>query len=84
MPDSDVPLQILVGQLLLGRTDGLSASGVAAFLLGWSSVLEILRRPDVALPDASQETRQALVELVKTLEQAQRVALSDGDDDADG
>lgn len=83
MPDSDVPLQILVGQLLLGRTEGLSASGVAAFLLGWSSVLEILRRPEIALPDASQETRQALVELVKTLEEAQRVALSDDDDDAD-
>lgn len=80
--ERDVPLETLVGQLLLGRMEGLGASGVAAFLLGWSSALELLRRTDLVLPTADDEVRRALRQLVDTLERAQRAVLEDEPDDA--
>lgn len=80
--EPDVPLQTLLGQLLLGRMEGLGAPGVAAFLLGWSSALELLRRTDVVLPTADGEVRHALQQLVDTLERAQRAVLEDDPDEA--
>lgn len=71
---------MLVQQLLLGRTEGLSGPQLAAFLSGWTSVLELLRRPELCLPDASPEVQEALRALVEQIERAQAEILSDDDE----
>lgn len=70
---------MLVQQLLLGRTEGLSAPQLAAFLSGWTSVLELLRRSELCLPDAPPEVQEALRALVEQIERAQAEILSDDD-----
>ena len=70
---------MLVQQLLLGRTDGLSGPQIAAFLSGWTSVLELLRRPELCLPDAPPEVQEALRTLAEQIERAQAEILSDDD-----
>lgn len=73
---------MLISQLLLGRTEGLSASQLAAFLSGWTSLLDLLKRPELCLPDAAPEVHDALRSLVEQIERAQAEILSDDDDDA--
>ena len=47
----------MVQQLLLGRTEGLPAPQLAAFLSGWTSLLDLLKRPDgVTLADIMSAT----------------------------
>lgn len=70
---------MLVQQLLLGRTEGLSAPQLAAFLSGWTSVLELLRRPELCLPDAPAEVQEALRALAEQIERAQAEILGDDD-----
>lgn len=77
MTESTTPLPILVRQFLLGRTEGLAAPQVAAFISGWTSALELLRRTDLLLPGASQEMRAAMALLLDELDRAQDVALAD-------
>lgn len=72
---------MLIRQLLLGRTDGLSASQLAAFLSGWTSLLDLLKRPELCLPDAAPEVHEALRSLVQQIELAQAEILSDEDED---
>lgn len=72
---------MLVQQLLLGRTDGLSASQLAAFLSGWTSVLDLLKRPELCLPDAAPEVQDALRCLAREIERAQAEILSSDDDE---
>jgi hypothetical protein len=72
-----VPLEILVQQLLLGRLEGLSAPQVAAFLRGWTSALELLRRTDLTLPDASHEVRAAVAAMLARIERVQAHAVND-------
>lgn len=71
---------MLVQQLLLGRTDGLSAPQLAAFLAGWTSLLDLLRRPELCLPDAAPEVHDALRSLAQQIERAQAEILSDEDE----
>ncbi len=75
-----LPLHIVVQQLLLGRTDGLTAPQLAAFLSGWTSLLDLLKRPELCLPGASSEIHAALVELVEQIEDAQTTVLGSDDD----
>lgn len=75
-----LPLHIVVQQLLLGRTEGLSAPQLAAFLSGWTSLLDVLKRPELCLPDAAPEVHSALVELAMQIEDAQAAVLTDDDD----
>lgn len=73
-------LDLLVQELLLARTDGLAPSELAAFVDGWTSLLELLRRTDLTLPAATDETRagiEALVDAVKTAQS--RVLEADAD-----
>ena len=76
-----LPLHIVVQQLLLGRTDGLTAPQLAAFLSGWTSLLDLLKRPELCLPGAPSEVHAALAELVEQIEDAQLTVL-EGDEDA--
>lgn len=71
------PLSLLVRELLLGRVEGLTAPQLAAFVLGWGSMLELLRRTDLTLPDASQEVHDAIAEIVAEVERAQADVLDD-------
>ena len=71
---------MLVQQLLLGRTEGLSAPQLAAFISGWTSLLDLLKRPELCLPDASAEVHAALTELVEAIHRAQEQVLGDDED----
>ncbi|MCA9656833.1 MAG: hypothetical protein KC486_00680 [Myxococcales bacterium] len=71
------PLHILVQQLLLGRTEDLSAPQLAAFVDGWSSLLDLLERTEVCLPDGSPELREGLFALVQRIRRAQEEILDD-------
>lgn len=73
---------MVIRQLLLGRTEGLSAPQLAAFLSGWTSLLDLLKRPELCLPDAAPEVHDALRSLVQQIELAQAEILSDDEDDA--
>lgn len=55
----------------------MSAPQLAAFVDGWTSLLELLKRPEVCMPDAPESERQVLVQLVEDIETAQRRALGD-------
>lgn len=70
-------LSALVKQLLLGRLDGLSGPQVAAFILGWSAMLDLLRRTDLTAPDATEEVRTAIEAVVARIERAQAAALEE-------
>ena len=70
-------LDQLVAQFLLGRVDGLGAPQVAAFVSGWSSALELVRRTDLTIPLASQEVKRAVDRLVEEIERARETALAD-------
>lgn len=74
------PVQRLVEQLLVGRLDGLEARAVAAFLSGWSSALELIRRVDLTMPDASPEVIDSIRRLVSAVERAQCAVVADPDD----
>jgi len=79
-----LPLHIVVQQLLLGRTDGLTAPQLAAFLSGWTSLLDLLKRPELCLPDATPDQRAALTELARRIEAAQATVLGSDDDAPSG
>ncbi len=71
---------MLVQQLLLGRTEGMSPARLAAFIDGWTSLLELLKRPEVYMPAASEAERRAVRALVERVELAQRRALGEDAD----
>lgn len=75
-----LPLHIVVQQLLLGRTEGLPAPQLAAFLSGWTSLLDLLKRPELCLPGATAEVHAALLALVEQIEGAQETVLGSDDD----
>jgi hypothetical protein len=75
--NSPTALDLLVAQFLLGRVDGLGAPQVAAFVSGWSSALELVRRTDLTIPSASQEVKRAVARLVEAIERARETALAD-------
>lgn len=79
MTPSVNPLRDVIRQLLLGRSEDLDARGLAAFLSGWCAALEVVRRLDVALPEASNDVRVALELLLDRIEQARCDALADPD-----
>lgn len=67
----------LVKQFLVGRVDDLDAQGVAAFVSGWTSALELMKRTDLILPDADEAVTDAVVRLVSLIESVQREVLTD-------
>lgn len=75
-----VPLSTLVEQYLLGRTDGLSAPQVAAFISGWSSALEVVRRVDLTHPGSPEETKRVVEAIVDAIEEARRRVLEQDED----
>jgi hypothetical protein len=78
-PTLAIPIARLVAQYLVGRVDGLPAPQVAAFVSGWTSALELVRRTELTLPDAPDVTREEIARLCGAIEQAQRTVLADPD-----
>ncbi len=71
-------LDLLVKELLLARTEGLAPTELAAFVDGWTSLLELLGRTDLTLSEASPEFRSRVEELVAAVRAAQDRVLDDG------
>lgn len=76
----DDPLDVLVRELLLVRTDDLSGPQLAAFVDGWSSLLGLLGRTDLVLPEAPAEVADAVARVVERVRAAQARVLGDDDE----
>ena len=72
-------LELLVKELLLARTDGLEPARLAAFVDGWSSLLELIGRTDLTVPGAPEEVRASIADLVAAIRHAQSRVLDEGD-----
>lgn len=64
----------------MARTEGLSAPALAAFVSGWTSVLELLRRTDLTMAGEDPEVVSAVARVIDRIEAAQLRVL-DRDDD---
>lgn len=78
-PANEAALSLLIRELLLERTTKLDGPTLAAFIDGWTSVLDLLARVDLLLPAAPPELRESLIELVRRIRQLQQDALADDD-----
>ena len=76
MTPAAVPLALLIRQLLLGRCEELDARGVAAFVSGWCTALDVVRRMDLTMPHASPELVTLVERLVDHIDEARRGALA--------
>lgn len=71
------PLDEIIRELLLERTDGLSAPGLAAFIDGWGSLLRVLDRTPLLLPGAPADLVETFEHVVSRIRAAQNRALED-------
>ncbi len=55
----------------------MSPARLAAFLDGWTSLLELLKRPEACMPAAGEAERSVVRALVERIEIAQRRALGE-------
>lgn len=79
-PDSSSPdLRRLVHEHLIERSEGMPPASLAAFVAGFGSALELLRRGDAVLPWVSPERQRWIGELLDAIEAASRAALDDDD-----
>ncbi|MFO0637139.1 MAG: hypothetical protein U0168_30300 [Nannocystaceae bacterium] len=76
------PIALLVRELLLARTEGLSPPQLAAFIQGWTSALELLRRSDLTAPDADAAVHRQVAEVLARIDAVTRDVLGDGDEHA--
>ncbi|MCA9709653.1 MAG: hypothetical protein KDK70_27695 [Myxococcales bacterium] len=74
---SSSDLRRLVREHLLDRSEGLPPPALAAFVSGWGSALELLRRSHAALPWISAQQHQWIAALLDAVEEAARVELDD-------
>jgi len=65
------PLDEIVRELLLERTDGLEAPSLAAFIDGWGSLLRLLDRTSLLIPGAPEELVEAFEQAVARIRAAQ-------------
>ena len=73
------PLRRLVHQLLLGRVSELDPEATLAFVRGWSSAFELMRRTDLTIPEAPPDVKSAVEEIVNAIEAARLRVLGDAD-----
>jgi len=71
------PLRRLVHQLLLGRVSELEPEETLAFVRGWSSAFELMRRTDLTIPEAPADVQSAVAEIVDSIEAARRRVLGE-------
>ena len=73
----DEALERLIMERLIERTDRLSNEALLAFIDGWRSLLEVLSRSDLWLPDVSSEDREVVDRLVARIQLAQTRVLDE-------
>lgn len=74
---SELALRRLVREHLLERSEGMPPASLAAFITGWGSALDMLRRAQAELPWMSAERHRWIVELIDVVEEASRAELED-------
>ncbi len=74
---SSPALRRLVREHLLERSEGMPPASLAAFIAGWGSALQLLRRSHVELPWVSTREQQWIGDLIDTVEEASRAELED-------
>lgn len=70
-------LRRLVAQSLMAHGEDLPAPQLAAYLSGWSSALDLVRRTDLTMPSASDELHRAMASVVAALDAAARSVLDE-------
>ena len=71
------PLDDIIRELLLERTEGLEPPRLAAFIDGWGSLLRLLERSALLLPGAPEELTAAFSGVVTRIREAQDRVLDD-------
>lgn len=61
----------------MAHGEDLPAPQVAAYLSGWSSALELVRRTDLTMPSASEDLHRAVAAVVTALDAAARSVLEE-------
>lgn len=74
---SSPALRRLVREHLLERSEGLPPPSLAAFIAGWGSALQLLRRSHAELPWVSSREHQWIGDLLDAVEQASQAELED-------
>lgn len=64
-------------ELLLHRSEGLDAPQLGAFVDGWSSLLDLVRRSRLLLPQADEGEHALIAELVERIRAATAAALDE-------
>lgn len=70
-------LRRLVREHLLERSDGMSPAALAAFVSGWGSALDLMRRSHAALPWVSAEQQRWIGDLLDAVQAASKAELDD-------
>lgn len=78
------PLVMLVRQLLIGATDELSPSALAAYVAGWTAALDLISRTDLLVPGAEPAVHDVIAAAIERIRFAQGLALDDEPGDLDG
>lgn len=74
---SSPALRRLVREHLLERSDGLPPASLAAFIAGWGSALQLLRRSHAELPWVSPQEHRFIGDLLDAVEDVTRAELED-------
>jgi hypothetical protein len=74
---SSPALRRLVREHLLERSEGLPPASLAAFVAGWGSALQLLRRGHAELPWVSPQEQRWIGELLDAIEEASQAELDD-------
>lgn len=74
---SSPALRRLVREHLLERSDGLPPASLAAFIAGFGSALQLLRRSHASLPWVSPQAHAWVAELLDAVELASAAELED-------
>lgn len=74
---SSPALRRLVREHLLERSDGLPPASLAAFIAGWGSALQLLRRSHAELPWVSAQEHRWIGDLIDAVEAASQAELED-------
>lgn len=64
LPPGPDPLRRLVHEHLIERSEGMPAASLAAFIAGWGSAIDLLRRGNANLPWVGPQQQQWIQQLL--------------------
>jgi hypothetical protein len=71
------PLADIIREMLLERTRDLDGPALAAFVDGWGSLMKLLERADLLLPDAPPEVHEIVERLRRRICESRDRVLDD-------